>query len=215
MAFSQTQLFKQQRLALGTLETATHEAQKQTGVDKAQILIDASYNHADGFSENKNLTIADLASIDQVKDKPSQLTLNFIDQGTQVLFVLLYDQGDKLAIYVSAQSPEICRMVVRIFVAVLHLEPNESSTLPLPPETKEKNHKTPNKVLAPEIATSALNDLPPSDLPVPEKVTLAWLFKHIPAWLWFSAFGTLFVAFVTGLKLGQLKLFQDILDAFK
>lgn len=44
---------------------------------------------------------------------------------------------------------------------------------------------------------------PAPPLTVPSKITLTWLFTHVPLWLWGSAFVLIFGAFVLGLRLAM------------
>ena len=42
-----------------------------------------------------------------------------------------------------------------------------------------------------------------------DKITLSWLFKHVPMTLWFSFFGVLLAAFVAGIRAGQIPWIRD------
>lgn len=55
-------------------------------------------------------------------------------------------------------------------------------------------------------ATSLLKNLAP-----PEKITLKWLFDHVPISLWFGAGTLLFATFLLGLQASQAQLVRDIL----
>jgi uncharacterized protein YlbG (UPF0298 family) len=53
-------------------------------------------------------------------------------------------------------------------------------------------------------------------LPPPEKVTIPWLFKHVPVRLWIAALGLLIAAFLAGVSSTRLTLVKEIfhLDKF-
>ena len=48
------------------------------------------------------------------------------------------------------------------------------------------------------------------ELSPPEKVTLAWLWKHVPARFWISAIGILFAAFMLGIQASRLSLVKEM-----
>ncbi|RMH45687.1 MAG: hypothetical protein D6694_04415 [Gammaproteobacteria bacterium] len=48
------------------------------------------------------------------------------------------------------------------------------------------------------------------ELSPPEKVTLAWLWKHVPARFWASAIGILFAAFMLGIQASRLSLIKEM-----
>ena len=47
-------------------------------------------------------------------------------------------------------------------------------------------------------------------LEVPPKVTLSWLFKHVPVGLWMAAAALLLAAFVAGVKSSEISLIREI-----
>jgi len=49
----------------------------------------------------------------------------------------------------------------------------------------------------------------------PDKITLAWLFKHAPWTFWTGLVGLLVAAFVLGTQIGQTKLYQQFMDALQ
>ena len=58
-------------------------------------------------------------------------------------------------------------------------------------------------------STSAVLDVR-SELKVPERLTLAWLWQHAPLSLWTTAAGALVAAFALGLTIGQSQLAQEL-----
>ena len=49
-----------------------------------------------------------------------------------------------------------------------------------------------------------------TDLPVPERVTLRWLFQHVPVGLWVSATALLFAVFVAGVQSSRLSIAREV-----
>ena len=54
-----------------------------------------------------------------------------------------------------------------------------------------------------------------STLEVPDRVTLAWLWRHVPYSFWFWFIGLLVSAFITGLYVGQLEFIQKLINQWK
>lgn len=61
---------------------------------------------------------------------------------------------------------------------------------------------------------SSENKSPKTTLPMPEHVTLAWLWQHVPARLWLAAVTVVVSIFLTGVFAGQSKLYQGIVGIF-
>ena len=49
----------------------------------------------------------------------------------------------------------------------------------------------------------------------PEKITLAWLFRHVPWTFWTGLIGLLIAVFFCGAQIGQTKFYQDIVSEFQ
>ena len=49
----------------------------------------------------------------------------------------------------------------------------------------------------------------------PEKITLAWLFRHMPLSYWSVLIGLLITVFFSGVQIGQTKFYQDIVSEFQ
>ena len=62
------------------------------------------------------------------------------------------------------------------------------------------------------IVDSNTKDESPGDLSFPEKITLSWLFKHVPVsyWLWLG--GAFVAVFIAGVGFSQTKAYTAILD---
>ena len=52
------------------------------------------------------------------------------------------------------------------------------------------------------------------ELSIPERVTLAWLFKHVPVHLWAAALGVIAAVFVLGIKAAHWPFVKEVLSQF-
>ncbi|MFX0199464.1 MAG: hypothetical protein ACFFCW_25360 [Candidatus Hodarchaeota archaeon] len=70
-----------------------------------------------------------------------------------------------------------------------------------------------NGLIKEEAELTPLNSskLSKSRLELPDKVTLSWLWEHVPVKFWIWAIGIIFTAFLLGLTVGQVNWIQDLI----
>lgn len=61
-----------------------------------------------------------------------------------------------------------------------------------------------------EKKQSVFTPPPDNNLDLPEKVTLSWLWKHVPAKFWFVLIGLFIAAFILGVTLGQIGWVKEV-----
>lgn len=134
----------------------------------------------------------------------------FIDNEKTIYIAFDNWRGEnELNIHVSAEDAPLCKKICEIFEQELNLrDKSREVTIPVKPpalldEPPQKSKLQPSKQKSP---------LPSNQLEPPSKVTLSWLWEHVPMPLWFWTLAILLTVFGIGLRLGEYKWISKLLE---
>lgn len=106
--------------------------------------------------------------------------------------------------YSWPKCPEDCPHFLQaenFLVSVSRDQYTQEEAEPNPPQVEE---------LVPMPSSQPPSSSAKADLPVPERVTLRWLFQHVPVGLWFSAAALLCTVFVLGVQSSRLSFVREV-----
>lgn len=205
-SISLTKFFRIRNFAPGAMQKCARELAHRLGFDEEAFAFKAAFEHGGGIAQTRSLNIHELGTVMSLDKAPNSLEFSSLLPEHGHVYIAAREQQDRICVHVGCSDALLCDSLINTFANNLGLEeverPGQSKDRPPPSPVIEETSQTPPCHESPPSTTVCATR--PSPLALPEKVTLGWLWQHVPLSLWFWLIGLVASAFLVGIRVGQI-----------
>lgn len=216
MSISNNSLYLYEKFPPGGLRKAFEQIKKGQKGKSWSREIEQRVRHDNGTSFLKKLTQADLDLIERPGKEFAELRISCNGNGKSEWIYIQPNQIHEgtLSVYVSANTLERVMEIQSIIAQALGLELTTINELwekrhPVISDPELTVKETPPRHHAPKEVPTRV------PLEVPERVTLKWLWNHVPISVWLGLLAVMAAIFVAGFAISRIPWVADIIDALR
>lgn len=207
--YTQYRLFKWPKFRAGEFSAGLSEAGRMLGYSADNVRVSISGRLGDGTDFYRVLKFGE--DIDAICDlKPLQITVYFEPADSLPKIEAKLRKGhyeDEFKIIVAAEKAVWCQKTLDALESTLSLTVVHDSQA----KNELNNRPIKSKTTQQSILNNYVADTQ-NDLSVPEKVTLKWLYSHVPIKFWWLLIVLTFTAFMAGVLAARLSIIQELVS---